>query len=96
MIHMKTAAAMQVVGKGATLRVSVPVSAENLHLIEAQAERAGVSRSAFLARLLQLGLEAEQQRYEQFAKKIRQYRDCPDETEADRLGDEIGEMIFGR
>jgi hypothetical protein len=54
---------MQVVGKGATLRVSVPVSAENLHLIEAQAERAGVSRSAFLARLLQLGLEAEQQRY---------------------------------
>ena len=77
-------------------RVSVPVTAEMLNQIEARAERAGVSRSAFLARLLQYGLEAERQKRDQFFDKIRQYRDCEDSKTAEQLGDELGEMIFGR
>ena len=82
--------------KATPLRVSVPVTAEILRDIDKRAERSGVSRSALLSKLLQLGLEAEQKRYDEFVQKIRQYRECPDQTEADRLGDEIGEMIFGR
>lgn len=76
-------------------RVSVPVSPEILQQIDARAERAGVSRSAFLARLLQYGLEAEDQKREQFIQKIRRYRDCSDPAQAEQLGNELGEMIFG-
>jgi hypothetical protein len=72
------------------------VTEQMLHDIEARAERAGVTRSAFLGRLLQAGLEAEQQKYDEFVAKIRHYRECSDPEEASRLGDEIGEMIFGR
>jgi hypothetical protein len=89
-------AVQQVEEKVSSLRVSVPVTTEMLHEIEARAERAGVSRSAFLARLLTYGLEAEQQKRDQFFKKIRHYRECDDPSEVERLGNEIGEMIFGR
>ena len=55
-----------------------------------------ISRSTFLGRLLRSGLEAEQQKREQLAQKIRRYRECADPAEAERLGDELGEMIFGQ
>lgn len=77
-------------------RVSVPVTSDVLRQIEARARHAGLSRSAFLARLLEYGLEAEKQKQDQFFDKIRQYRDCDDPDSAEQLGNELGEMIFGR
>jgi hypothetical protein len=77
-------------------RVSVPVTNEVLQEIETRAERAGVSRSAFLTRLVKYGVEAEQQKRDHFTQKIRQYRECADPTEVERLGNEIGEMMFGQ
>ena len=82
--------------KSAPSRVSVPVTSEMLEEIATRAERAGVSRSTFLARLLKYGLEAEQQKRDDFTQKIRKYRESADPTEVERLGDEIGEMIFGQ
>ncbi len=82
--------------KSAPSRVSVPVSDEMLREIEARAQRAGVSRSAFLTRLLRYGLEAEQQKRDHFTQKIRQYRESTDPGEVERLGNEIGKMIFGQ
>ena len=67
----------------------MPVTNEMLLEIESRAELAGVSRSAFLSRLLKYGLEAEQQKRDH-------YRDCDDPAEVERLGNEIGEMIFGQ
>ncbi len=87
---------MQVEEKPVTLRVSVPLTNEMLEEVEARAQRAGASRSAFLTRLVKYGLEAEQQRRDQFDQKIRRYRECADPAEAERLGNEIGEMIFGQ
>lgn len=75
-------------------RVSVPVTGAILCQVEAGARRAGVSRSAFLARMLRYGLEAEKQKRAEFVRKIRQYRDCKDPKAAEKLGDELGEMIF--
>ena len=77
-------------------RVSVPVTNEMLGEIEVRAQRAGISRSTFLTRLVKYGLEAEQQKRDHFAQKIRQYRECADPNEVERLGNEIGEMIFGQ
>ena len=87
---------MQLEEKLAPSRVSVPVTNEMLQEIEMRAQRAGVSRSTFLTRLVRYGLEAEQQKRDHFAQKIRQYRECADPTEVERLGNEIGEMIFGQ
>lgn len=87
---------MQIEEKSAPQRVSVPLTNEMLEEIDVKAERAGVSRSAFLTRLVKYGLEAEQQKRDNFMKKMRQYRECGDKTEAEQLGNEIGEMIFGQ
>jgi metal-responsive CopG/Arc/MetJ family transcriptional regulator len=87
---------MQLEEKLAPSRVSVPVTHEMLQEIETRAQRAGVSRSAFLARLVKYGLEVEQQKRDHFTQKIRQYRECADPTEIERLGNELGEMIFGQ
>ena len=93
---MNHGTAMQLEEKLAPSRVSVPVTNEMLQEIEMRAQRAGVSRSTFLKRLLQYGLEAEQQKRDHFAQKIRQYRESTDPTEVERLRNEIGEMIFGQ
>jgi hypothetical protein len=93
---MKRSAAVPIERKLSSLRVSVPVTREMLDEIDSKANRSGMSRSAFLARILRCGLEAERQKRDDLARKIRQYRDCADPAEAARLGDELGEMIFGR
>ena len=49
-----------------------------------------------MSRLLQYGLEVEQQKRDQLLQKIHDYRECADPIEAERLGDELGEMIFGQ
>jgi metal-responsive CopG/Arc/MetJ family transcriptional regulator len=78
-----------------SLRVSVPVTQETLKEIDSRAHRLGVSRSVLLKRLLTWGLEAEQQKRDQLAQKVRQLRESTDPGEAERLGNELGQMIFG-
>jgi metal-responsive CopG/Arc/MetJ family transcriptional regulator len=82
--------------KSSKTRVSVPVTREVLDEIDGRASRLDFSRSTLMARLLQYGLEAEQQKRDQLAQKIRQLRECADPNEAERLGNELGEMIFGQ
>jgi hypothetical protein len=93
---MERFTALELEEKPASSRVSVPVTNEMLQEIETRAQRAGVSRSTFLTRLVKYGLEAEQQKRDHFTQKIRQYRESTDPGEVERLGNEIGEMIFGQ
>jgi metal-responsive CopG/Arc/MetJ family transcriptional regulator len=88
--------AEQLEKKPSKARVSVPVTDEVLREIDDRARRLSVSRSSLMSRLLQYGLEAEQQKREQLAQKVRQLRECADPNEAERLGNELGEMIFGQ
>jgi Zn-dependent peptidase ImmA (M78 family) len=71
------------------------VTGEMLREIDSRAHRLGVSRSVFLTRLLQWGFEAEKQKREQLAQKVRKLRETTDPSEAERLSNELGEMIFG-
>ncbi len=87
---------MQLEKKRISQRVSVPVTTEMLNEINTRSDRAGVSRSVFLTRLLKYGLEAEQQKRGHFIQKLRLYRESADSTEVEQLGNEIGEMIFGK
>ena len=93
---MAQGAAEQLEKKSSKARVSVPVTREVLKEIDGRARRLSVSRSTLMAKLLQYGLEVEQQRRDQLAQKIRQLRECADPDEAERLGNELGEMIFGQ
>ena len=72
------------------------VTNEVLDEINSRARRLSVSRSTLTSRLLRYGLEVEQQRRDQLALKTRQLRECADPNEAERLGNELGEMIFGQ
>jgi hypothetical protein len=74
----------------------VRVTHEALNEIDSRARRLGVSRSTLMTKLLQYGLEIEQQRRDQLAQKIRQLRECADPAAAERLGNELGEMIFSQ
>jgi metal-responsive CopG/Arc/MetJ family transcriptional regulator len=91
---MGQSAAQALEKKTSKARVSVPVTPEVLQEIDSRARRLSVSRSTLMSRLLQYGLEAEQQKRDQLAQKVRQLRECADPNEAERLGDELGKMIW--
>ena len=40
--------------------------------------------------------EAERQKKQRLEEMLREYRECADPREAERLGDELGAVIFGR
>lgn len=46
--------------------------------------------------VLRAGLDAERDKKQRLQSMLQRYRECSDPEEARRLGDELGEMIFGR
>ena len=55
-----------------------------------------MSLNRVVVQLLRVGLEAERQKKQRLEEMLRQYRECVDPQEAERLGNELGAMIFGR
>lgn len=45
--------------------------------------------------LIESGMEAEKRKQEEFFKLAERYRSTTDPKEADRLGDQLGRVIFG-
>jgi hypothetical protein len=62
----------------------------------ARAEQNDISLNRAMVQLLRAGLEAERRKKQQLEEMLHQYRQCSDPQEAERLGDELGAMIFGR
>ncbi len=80
----------------AKTRVSVALTSEILNEVSARAEKYSMSLNRTIWQLLRTGLEAERQKKQHLEEMLRQYRECADPREAERLGDELGAMIFGR
>ncbi|MFY9726138.1 MAG: hypothetical protein WAJ87_11625 [Bryobacteraceae bacterium] len=80
----------------AKTRVSVALTSEILNEVSARAEKYSMSLNRTILQLLRTGLEAERQKKQHLEEMLRQYRECADPREAERLGDELGAMIFGR
>lgn len=94
---MNESAAMLSVNKEASPgRVSVALPPDIYSEISARAEQSGISLNRAVVQLLRAGLEAEHQKRQRLEEMLRQYRECADAKEAERLGDELGAMIFGR
>jgi hypothetical protein len=77
-------------------RLSIAMPPEIYREISARAEQNDISLNRAVIQLLRAGLEAEQQKKQRLEELLRKYRECADSQEAQRLGDELGAMIFGR
>jgi len=81
---------------GVKARVSVALTQELQNEVSARAKQNGMSLNRAILQLLGAGLEAERQKKQRLEEMLREYRECADPREAERLGDELGAMIFGR
>jgi hypothetical protein len=77
------------------VRVSVTLSPEIYREVVARAERNNISLNRTILQLLHSGLEAEQEKKLRLQQTLRRYRDSKDPQEVERLGNELGAMIFG-
>jgi hypothetical protein len=77
-------------------RLSVAIPPGIYKEITARAEQNDISLNRAVVQLLRAGLEAEQQKKQRLEELLLKYRECTDPKEAQRLGDELGAMIFGR
>jgi hypothetical protein len=77
-------------------RLSVALPPDIYREIIARAGQNDISLNRAVIHLLRVGLEAEQKKKQQLGELLRQYRECTDPQEAERLGDELGAMIFRR
>lgn len=77
-------------------RISVSLTPELNAAVSVRAKETGLSMNRTILQLLRAGLEAEQQKKERLGDMLRRYRDCSDPVEAERLGNELGAIIFGQ
>lgn len=76
-------------------RVSVALTPEIYKEVGARAAHYNISLNRAILQLLRAGLEAENQKKQRLEEMLRKYRECTDPKEAERMGDELGAMIFG-
>lgn len=93
---MRRAPARVVATKNTLGRVSVALPPEIYREISARAEENDLSLNRAILQLVRVGLEAERLKKQRLEEMLRQYRQCTDPHEAERLGNELGAMIFGR
>ena len=80
----------------ATYRQSVTLSAGTARRAKALARAKGVSTSRLLARLVEQGLDSEQRKRSRFMELAEQFRAASDPVDAEKLGQQLGQMVFGR
>lgn len=82
--------------KEAPARVSVALTKDIYDELAARAAEKELSLNRTILQVIRAGLEAERQSKERLSEMLRRYRECTDPQEAERLGDDLGAMIFGR
>jgi len=77
------------------VRRSVTLPSQVDRQIEAIARKRRLSGNRVLVELVEMGLEARQQKEAAFFELAKRFRDSNDPEETKRLGDELGRMVFG-
>jgi hypothetical protein len=78
-----------------TVRQSVSLPEKMAAQVRTLAKTRRVSSNRMLVELIENGIEAEKRRQEQFFDLAERFRNATDPEEAKRLGDELGQMVFG-
>jgi predicted transcriptional regulator len=86
---------MAITKRAKQIRRSVSLSAEVHRKVERLAQQQKRSSSRVLERLVEKGLTAEESERQQFFDLAERFRAAEDPDERQRLGDELGRMVFG-
>jgi hypothetical protein len=78
-----------------TVRQSVSMPANVADQVRSMAKRRHLSANRMLVELIEDGLEAEKRKQKEFFELAERFRATTDDAEAQRLGDQLGRMIFG-
>jgi hypothetical protein len=78
------------------VRQSVTLPAAVAKQVRSAANRRRLSASRMLVELVEEGLEARKQREQAFFQLAERFRAATDPKEVERLGDELGRMVFGQ
>lgn len=77
-------------------RVSVALTPDLYAEVKTRAAQNDLSLNRTILQLIRAGLEAESQKKQRLDEMLHRYRECTDPRETERLGNELGAMIFGR
>lgn len=77
-------------------QISVRLTPDLHAEISSRAAETGLSMNRTILQLLSAGLEAERNKRLHLEEMLRRYRETTDPQETERLGNELGAMIFGR
>ena len=77
-------------------RVSVALPPDLHAEIGDRAEQNDISLNRVIIQLLRAGLEAERQKKQRLEEMLLRHRESTDPQEVERLGDELGAIVFGR
>jgi hypothetical protein len=79
-----------------TVRQSVTLPAKVATQVRSMAKRQRLSANRMLIELLEEGIEAKKQKEKAFFELAERFRTATDPKEAERLGEKLGQMVFGR
>ena len=82
--------------KDKTVRQSVTLPVKVASQVRSMAKRQRLSASRMLIELLEEGIEAKKQKEKAFFELAENFRNATDPKEAERLGEKLGHMVFGR
>lgn len=77
------------------IRQSVSLPATVAKQVAGMAKNRKLSKNRVLLELIENGIQAEKRKQEQFLALAQRFRDEEDPEAANRLGDELGRMVFG-
>lgn len=78
-----------------TVRQSVSLPAKIAAQVRTLAKTRRLSSNRMLVELIENGIEAEKRKQQEFFELAERFRNAADPKEAQRLGDELGRMVFG-
>ncbi len=84
---------MKVAEKAVRQSVSLPPSLAKQ--VGSMAKTRKLSKNRMLLELIENGIDADKRRQQQFFALAERFRDEEDPAAANRLGDELGRMVFG-
>ncbi len=79
-----------------TVRQSVSLPPKLAKQVGAMAKTRKLSKNRVLVELIENGVEAQKRKEQQFFALAERFRNEQDPEAANRLGDELGRMVFGR
>jgi hypothetical protein len=78
-----------------TVRQSVSLPLKIAAQVRTLAKNRRLSSNRMLVELIENGIEAEKRKQQEFFELAKRFHNAADPQEAERLGDELGRMVFG-